>query len=173
MNMKNTTSLTLSRIPAKSLAIDLLALAFIYFTPALSHLLALPVYFVEPMRLMLILAMAHTSRRNAFVIAATLPLFSFIVSAHPNLFKMMLITGELTLNVWLFYFLMKRTGNAFVSMITGIVLSKAAYYVAKFGLLSLVVLQGSLVSTPLIIQLITTLVFSGYVFLFWRRKQSA
>lgn len=168
--MKNTAVLSTNAVTIKSILIDVFALAFIYFVPALSHLLALPVYFIEPMRLMLIIALAHTSRKNAFIIAATLPLFSFIVSAHPNIVKMLLITGELMLNVWLFYYILKRSKQVFISMLSAIILSKAAYYLLKFGLLSMVILQGSLVSTPLYIQVITTLVFSGYIFLIMRKK---
>ncbi len=44
---------------------------------------------------MLILAIAHTSRKNAYLIALTLPLFSLLISAHPSLIKTSLITGEL------------------------------------------------------------------------------
>lgn len=171
--MKNTAVLSTGAVTIRSILIDVFALAFIYFVPALSHLLALPVYFIEPMRLMLIIALAHTSRKNAFIIAATLPLFSFIVSAHPNIVKMLLITGELMLNVWLFYYILKRSKNVFVSMLSSIILSKAAYYLAKFGLLSMVILQGNLVSTPLYIQFITTFVFSGYIFLIMRKKAGA
>jgi hypothetical protein len=168
--MKNTAILSLSNFKVKTLLIDLSALAFIYFIPTLSHMLALPVYFIEPMRLMLVIAIAHTTRRNAFLIAATLPLFSFLISAHPHLIKMMLITAELLLNVWLFYFILKKSGNTFVSMLSSIVISKAAYYLVKFGLLSSLIITGSLVSTPLLIQVITTLVFSGYLFFILRNK---
>ncbi|MBE0637401.1 MAG: hypothetical protein IH598_02670 [Bacteroidales bacterium] len=168
--MKNTIALTRNPLNVKTVLIDLSALAFIYFVPALSHLLALPVYFIEPMRLMLIIAIAHTSQKNAFIIAATLPLFSFLISAHPHLIKMLLITAELMLNAWLFYFILKKSGNALVSMISAIVISKAAYYLLKFGLISTLLISGSLVSTPLIIQLITTLAFSGYLFFIFRNK---
>lgn len=168
--MKNIATLTLSKINIKTLLIDSGALAFIYFVPALSHLLALPVYFIEPMRLMLIISIAHTSKRNSYIIAATLPLFSFLISAHPNPVKMLLITGELLLNVWLYYYILQKSGKVFVSMISGIIISKAAYYFVKFALLSALVLSGSLVSTPIFIQVITTLIFSGYLFLVFRKK---
>ncbi len=65
-----------------SLILDAAALAFIYLVPTFSHLLSLPVYFIEPMRLMLILAMVHTDKRNAYILALTMPLFSFIISAQ-------------------------------------------------------------------------------------------
>lgn len=168
--MKNIATITLSKVNIKTLLIDAGALAFIYFIPALSHLLALPVYFIEPMRLMLVIAIAHTSKRNSYIIAATLPLFSFLISAHPNPIKMLLITGELLLNVWLYFYILQKSGKVFVSMISGIIISKAAYYAVKFALLSTLVLSGSLVSTPLLIQVITTLIFSGYLFFVLRKK---
>lgn len=168
--MKNSTALSLSKPDIKTLLFYAFALAFIYFVPALSHTLALPVYFIEPMRLMMIIAIAHTSKRNAFVVAATLPLFSFLVSAHPHLIKMLVITAELLLNVWLFYFILKKTGNAFVSMLSSIVISKGVYYLIKFGLISTLMMTGSLVSIPLGFQLITTLIFSGYLFLVLRNR---
>lgn len=172
--MRNSAALSFSKINIKSLLINAAALVFIYFVPALSHMLALPVYFIEPMRLMLIIAIAHTTRQNAFIIAATLPLFSFLVSAHPHLLKMMLISAELILNVWLFYFILKRSGNAFVSIFSSIVLSKAAYYLIKIILINTALMSGSLVSIPLYIQLITTVIFSSYLFIILKNtKQSS
>ncbi len=149
----------------KSSIFDILAVTMIYFVPAISHLFALPIYFIEPMRLMVILALVHTSNKNAYILAASLPIFSFLISAHPVLPKVMLITGELLFNVWLFFYLTEKFKNKFASMVLSITISKIAYYVVKFGLISFVLLEGSLISTPIIIQIITMLVFSGYVFL--------
>ncbi len=98
----------------KTVATDLLALAFIYFTPAISHLFSFPVYFLEPMRIMLILAIVHTSKKNAYILAFTLPLFSFLISSHPSPIKTCLISGELLLNVWLYIFLVIITKNGMV-----------------------------------------------------------
>lgn len=149
----------------RSSVFDVFAVTLIYFVPAISHLFALPIYFIEPMRLMLILSIVHTSNRNAYILAASLPTFSFLISAHPVLPKVMLITGELLFNVWLFFYLTEKFKNKFTSMVLSITISKIAYYVVKFGLISFVLLEGSLISTPIIIQIITMLVFSGYVFL--------
>jgi hypothetical protein len=149
----------------KNSAFDVFAVAFVYFVPALSHLTSLPIYLIEPMRLMLILAIAHTSKRNAYIVAATLPIFSFVVSAHPYLIKTFLITGELLLNVWLYFFFVEKFKNKFSSMILSVGLSKMAYYAVKFGLLSLLIIDGSLISTPIYIQIITTVLFSGYIFM--------
>ncbi len=162
--------LSISKLNTKSIILDICALAFIYFVPTISHLLNIPIYLVEPMRIMLILAIAHTSKKNAYIIALTLPLFSFLISSHPNIFKVLIITAELVMNVWLFYELSKRT-NQFVAMLSSILLSKVFYYLIKFSLISFAVLQTGLFSTPIYLQLITSVVFSGYLFFIVRRNQ--
>jgi len=148
------------------------ALLFVYFVPALSHLIGVPLYLIEPMRLAVVLALVHTRPGNAYLLALTLPLFSFAVSAHPHLLKMLLITGELLLNVWLFFFLMKRFRiHQGVSLGLSILLSKAVYYLAKFSLISALLIEGSVISTPLWIQSLTLLAF--VVYLGVMRKESA
>ncbi len=161
--------LSLSKLNTRSIVLDILALAFIYFVPTISHLLNVPLYLVEPMRIMLILAIAHTKKKNAYLIALTLPLFSFLISSHPNFFKAVIMTMELVLNVWLFYELAKRA-NQFVAMLSSIVLSKVFYYLLKFGLISFAVLQSGLISTPIYLQVITSVVFSGYLFFILHKK---
>ena len=150
---------------------DILALAFIYLVPTISHMLSFPLYLIEPMRIALILALVHTTKRNAYIIALTLPIFSYLVSAHPVFYKMLLISGELVLNVWLFYFILGRTKNAFVSILSSIVASKAIYYMAKFIAVALILKTGeSIIATSLTIQVATTLVFSVYLGLMFRRR---
>lgn len=152
----------------RAIILFIAAITFIYFVPALSHLIGFPLYLIEPMRIMLVLAITHTAKRNAYLLAVTLPLFSWLVSGHPLLFKMGIITAELVLNVWLFYFLDGRLNNRPVALLLSIVISKGAYYLMKFGLLSAALLEGALISTPLYIQAVVTLVFTGYIFL-WSR----
>ncbi|MFP4557624.1 MAG: hypothetical protein ACLFNU_12215 [Bacteroidales bacterium] len=150
---------------------DILALAFIYFVPTISHMLSFPLYLIEPMRIALILALVHTTKRNAYIVAVTLPLFSFLVSAHPVFYKMLLISGELVLNVWLFYFILSRTKSAFVSILSSIVLSKAVYYLAKFIAIALILKTSEdLIATSIYIQVATTIVFSVYLGLMYKGK---
>jgi hypothetical protein len=160
-----------SKTNIKSVVTDLLGLAFIYFTPAISHLFNFPVYYLEPMRIMTIIAIVHTSRRNAYLLAVTLPLFSFLISSHPSLVKTSLITGELLLNVWLFIFLSRITENNFLAMLASIITSKIAYYAVKFLFIYAVIIDGELMATPLIIQSITTIVFSTYIYLWLKKKE--
>ena len=92
----------------RSLVNDVLALAVICLVPAFSHMSGIPVYFIEPMRVMLVVAILASHRTNAYALAMILPLTSFLVSGHPEPVKMMIIMAELTLNTWLFYQLMNR-----------------------------------------------------------------
>lgn len=154
-----------------SILIDIGALTFIYLVPTISHIINLPVYLIEPMRLMLIFALVHTNKTNAFIIALTLPLFSFLVSGHPVFPKMILIAFELSLNVYLFYFLASKIKSVFPAIFLSIILSKVIYYMLKFGLVSMAIIDGTVISTPLTIQLITTIVFSSYLFLFYRKNK--
>lgn len=155
----------ISKEIVKNSVFDILAIAGIYLVPVLSHLTALPIYYIEPMRLMLILAIVHTSKKNAYILAATLPIFSFVISAHPVFLKTLLITGELLLMTWIFYFLSEKINNKFSSMIFSIGISKTFYYAIKFALLSAVLIEGSLISTPIFMQVLTTILFSSYIFL--------
>ncbi len=152
---------------------DILAIAFIYFVPTISHMLKVPLYLIEPMRIAMVLALVHTSKPNAFIIAITLPIFSFLVSGHPVFYKMLIISGELVLNVWLFYIFMAKTKNAFISILSSIILSKGVYYLVKFLILAFFIKSSdNIISTPLYIQAITTLAFSAYLGLMFKKAKS-
>ena len=171
--MTTDTSMVIDREKIKSILFDIVALAFIYFVPTISHYLSVPLYLIEPMRLMLVLAMVHTNRRNAYIIALTLPVFSLLVSGHPVALKTVIMTIELVLNVWLFYAISKKWSNTFGAMLLSIVISKLVYYLLKFGLISMAVFDSELISTPLYLQLITSVVFSAYLFFLFKRKETA
>jgi hypothetical protein len=157
-------ALTLSPFRIKTILLDFTALLLIYFTPAISHLLNLPLYLFEPMRIMLILSLAHSDRKNTYLLALTLPLFSLLISAHPTVIKSLLITAELSLNVFLFFYFTGRIKNIFSAAAVSIVLSKTAYYAAKFIFISAGLIQSELISTPFIYQVLMTLILSGYLF---------
>jgi hypothetical protein len=168
--MKNIIALTTTKTNLRSIIFDLFALSFIYLVPTFSHLLSFPLYLIEPMRLMLIIALVHTTKRNAYLIAFSLPLFSFLISGHPMALKTGLISLELLLNVWLFFKFSEIIKNKFAPILISIVLSKVFYYAIKFAFISFALLSTNLISTPIYIQLITTFVFSSYLFLVLRRK---
>lgn len=119
---------TLSLPTKREFIFDSAALAFIGLAPAFAHFASLPIYMIEPMRLMLVLALVHTNRMNAWVLAAILPLFSYLVSGHPEPLKMLVITAELLANTGMFLLLVRRGIFPFVSMFLAIAGSKVFCY---------------------------------------------
>jgi len=156
---------------SKPIVFDILSVLIIYFIPVISHLTALPIYYFEPMRILLIVAMIHTSRSNAFILALTLPVFSFVVSAHPSLLKTGLITSELLLNVFFFYLLTSKIKDRYLNVMLSIITSKIVYYLLKYILISASLLSLELISTPLYFQIIVTLLLTLYVFGFDKLKK--
>ncbi len=166
----NTNSISISKMDIKTILIDLSALFIITFLPALSHLIAFPLYLIEPMRILLILSIIHTSKKNSYLIAIVLPVFSFLISTHPSIIKSVLIVSELLINVYLFNLLIKYLNNNFVSMFGSILISKIYYYGIKYGLVLFGLIEGDLIATPVYLQLIVTLILSGYVMFFYNKK---
>jgi hypothetical protein len=137
-----------------TILIDVALLAALYLLPAFSHLTALPLYMFEPMRVALLIALLFTTRANAFLIAFTLPLASFVLSGHPVPVKALLMGIELTILVASYVYLAQKLRiPAFAALAAAIVLGKLVYYAMKFAALGAGLLGGSLVSTPLPAQL--------------------
>ena len=141
---------------------DLVIITAIYLLPSLSHITLIPFYLFEPMRLALVFCIINTNRKNSLIIALTLPILSLIISAHPVFAKSVLITGELTINVYLFYVIAKRLDNKFFVMLFSILAAKSFYYSGKLMFIGFGFLSGDLVSTPLWIQFLMMLLFSLY-----------
>ncbi len=153
----------------RAIVIDLFFVLAIVFLPSLSHLFAFPLYRLEPMRLLLILALPFAARGNSYLLALILPLVSLITSGHPLPAKALLMTAELLLNVWLFWWLADRLGNRFGAMLGAIAGSKLCYYGAKLLLIQAAVLGPPLVGTALWIQGVLALIFSLYIFIIFSR----
>ncbi len=156
----------------RSALIDVFALAFVFLMPTFSHVLSFPLYYIEPMRIMVVLAMMHSHRNNAFILALILPLFSFAIAAHPVLIKSMLIAVELMAMVGAFYLLKKQT-HTFIAILSAIVLSKLVYYGLKYFAVLWLIPEQSMVGVPFVFQLLATLVISGYVWMIVRRNSKA
>jgi hypothetical protein len=155
----------------KGLFLDVVALVVVFFTPKIGLLIHLPFWMIEPMRLMVVLSIAHSSRANSYLLALTLPSFSWAVSGHPEFFKMLIMTGEMTVNVFLFYHLIRKSDSVFMSMIISIVVSKVLCYAFYLLFFSMMFIREEADVYFIIAQVFTTLVFSLYVF-FIRRKKS-
>lgn len=163
-------SLFLKKEVLLSSVFDFTAIILVYFMPAISHMFAFPVYYLDPMRILVILALVHTKKENAVILAITLPIFSFLVSGHPVFAKSSLILSELLINVLLFLVLEKKLKNLFVLGFVSIILSKIYYYIAKYLLVSFGVIQGELFSTPIYVQIGLAFLLAVYIFNFMNKR---
>lgn len=139
--------------------LDVFALMLVFFLPALAHLTAIPFYIIEPFRLMTLVSMVvMNSKHNALLLAVTLPLFSFIIAAHPLFAKAMLISIEMVFNVLVYSWLIKKINKPFWVILISIIVSKTGYYLLKYGFISMGLLSMSLISTSLLVQLAVAVV---------------
>jgi len=135
------------------------------------------------MRIILILSIAHTNKLNAYFIGLSLPLFSFIFSGHPVFPKFFLVIFELSLNVWFFYFIIHkfkkylslqdmktRSYVVALAVLSSIILSKLIYYAAKYILISSLIVDSELISTPIYIQLSLAFILSIYMWVLTKRN---
>lgn len=147
-----------------------IAIVLIFLIPSLSHLTGIALYKFDPMRLMLFAAILITNRKNSYLIAILLPLVSFLISAHPYLYKVALISGELVINLWLFYYLITKTKNVFFSTLISIVTSKAIYYLVKYILIRSFMVNDHLVGTSFTFQLALVFILSLLMSIYFKRN---
>jgi hypothetical protein len=149
---------------------DFIALTLVYLLPSISHMFNISLYLIEPMRIVIILSVLHTNRVNAFILAATIPIVSFLISGHPLLVKGLIMSAELSLNVYLFTLFMSKRMNPFLVAVLSIIASKIFYYIAFFSVSSMGLLPVRPDSTPYLSQILVTLAFGLYAWLMLRGK---
>lgn len=116
------------------------------------------------MRVIVIFATVHTSKENTYIVAVLLPAVSYLFSSHPSVVKTFILSGDLLINIFLYFSLMKLKINKFLLMSMCIVASKIVYYLAKYLLIHFLVLKGNLIATPIYIQIVILIIISGYVY---------
>ena len=148
---------------------DLVIVGLFYMVPTLSHLTSLPLYRFEPMRCVLLFNLLLTgSKTNSYIMALSLPLFSFFVGGHPVFVKALLMAVELSANIFLFNLISSKVKNTAGAMFIAIIASKALYYLIKFGVLALGLMEGPMVATGLFTQFIVAVVLSVS---FWKFQE--
>lgn len=141
---------------------DAFAITLALLIPAISHTVAFPLHAFEPMRIILfgVILARPGMKWNAVVLAALLPIVSFAVSGHPIFPKNLVMSGELVINVLLFYFIFEKIGKYSISALCSILMSKVLYYLIKYLLISQGLIQMSLFSSSIVYQLVLTLLFA-------------
>ncbi len=148
-------------------AFDAALLALACLIPAASHLLAVPLYKLNPMLALLLAGMlVGKDWRNALVLAVLMPLVSGLVTGMPAAPKMVCMMAELAMVASLFAVLSRRWA-VLPAVLTAIVAGKMVYYAMK----ALVIAPAVLVGTEWWMQLGTVLVWGGLFALLYRRDR--
>lgn len=157
----NTTARPLTR----TIALDAVLLTAACLLPAASHLLAFPLYMLNPM-LALLLAAILLGRdwRNALLMAVLLPAVSCLLTGMPTAAKMLCMMAELATVAALFGWL-QRKWAVLPTVLTAIVAGKAVYYALKALLLA----PAVLVSTQWTVQLLAVLLWAGIFTLLYKK----
>lgn len=148
---------------------DLIALLIIYLVPTFSHIFPIPLYLIEPMRIIVILALLNTSKNNSLFLCLLLPIFSYITVGHPLLIKSLLISIELSINI-LILSLFMDVKKFSLGIFTSILISKIIYYILKFIAIQFSLTNGRLFSTQLEIQSITIIIISIFFIILQKLK---
>jgi hypothetical protein len=130
---------TLGRVAA----LDAVLLTVACLVPAASHLLAAPLYMLNPM-LALLLAALLLGRdwRNGLAMAVLLPAVSCLLTGMPTAPKMLCTMAELATVAVLFSWL-KSKWSVLPAVLVAIVSGKVVYYGLKAALLAPAVLIGT------------------------------
>ncbi len=151
----------------RTIIIDALLLGTVCLIPAVSHLIAFPLYRLNPMLFCLLAGMILVrDRRNAYLLAILLPLVAMLVSGMPTPLKAFCMMAELVTVVGV-YHLVSRKFSVFPSLFSAIIVAKGVYYALK----TIVVAPVVLISTPLWIQILVALIAS-LLFAYFNTKQS-
>ena len=148
-------------------AFDAALLALACLIPAASHLLAVPLYKLNPMLALLLAGMlVGKDWRNTLVLAVLMPLVSGLVTGMPAAPKMVCMMAELATVASLFAVLSRRWA-VLPAVLTAIVAGKMVYYAMKAHVIATAVLVG----TEWWMQLGTVLVWGGLFALLYRRDR--
>ena len=148
-------------------AFDAALLALACLIPAASHLLAVPLYKLNPMLALLLAGMlVGKDWRNALVLAVLMPLVSGLVTGMPAAPKMVCMMAELATVASLFAVLSRRWA-VWPAVMVSMLAAKGVYYALK----ALIIAPAVLVGTEWWMQLGTVLVWGGLFALLYRRDR--
>ena len=143
-----------------TIIVDGLLLAAICAIPAASHLLAFPLYKLNPMLIALTLGMALVGdRRNGYLLALLMPLVSMLVTGMPVIANAVCMIPELLAVVAIFHVAEKHLPS-FVSFVAAAIAGKVVFY----SLRALLFAPAVLIGTSLLLQL-TVIVGAALIFI--------
>lgn len=133
--------------------------------PAASHLLALPLYMLNPMLALLLVSMlVGRNWRNALAMAVLMPAVSCLLTGMPVATKMVCMIAELATVAAMFAWLQKRWA-VLPAVLTAIMAGKLVYY----GLKAIIIAPAVLIGTSWTIQLLAVLLWGGLFAVIYKR----
>lgn len=152
--------------PARVMVVCAALIGFVCLVPAMSHLLALPLYKLNPMLLALLGGLLLLKdRRAVLLLAALLPIFSMVVVGMPTPGRALCMVAELLTLTALFATLEHRMPT-FVALLVAMIASKVVFY----GMLALTVAPAVLVGTSLWMQLGVAVSYAAIYALFSKKR---
>ena len=138
-------------------AIDAVLLTVACCIPTFSHLVAWPLYQLNPMLLVLLAGMLLVrDRRNAYLLAALLPVVSMLAVGMPTPLKALCMMAEYS-TVVLVSGRLQAWNARFVGTLGAMLLAMLAGKVLYYLLKALLLAPAVLVSTPVAVQLLVVL----------------
>ena len=146
---------------------DMALLGVACLVPSVSHLLALPLYMLNPMlALLLVGLLIGRDWRNALVLAVLMPLVSSLVTGMPAAPKMVCMMAELATVATMFGWL-QRKWAVLPAVLTAVLAGKVVYYALK----AVVIAPAVLVGTAWWMQLGAVVLWCGLFTLFYKSRK--
>ena len=161
-----------TELKLSKLLVDITIMTGILLVPILSHKLLIPLYLIEPMRLAVVYILILDSKYHAYRLAIFLPFFSYMLTGHPFLFKALLICLELCVQVFSINYFKQLISRSYLIIIASVFVSKLFYYTFKWSFLKLNFINGHLISTSLVYQLIPIIILSMSCLLLLPKKNN-
>lgn len=157
---------------SRTLIVDAALLATACLIPALSHLLAFPLYKLNPMLLVLMGGMLLVdSRWNAYIMALLVPFVTCLVVGMPTMSGALCIALEFATVVSVVSLAAPRAGGRFWALLAltvgAILAGKGVYYLAKW----LIVRPDQLVTTSPLVQAVSVLAIAALFALVASRRR--
>lgn len=154
------------------LTMILIALGVVGITAG-SHSIGLPLYKLNPMHwvIYITILLRKPSISSIIVLSIALPLTSNMLTGHPIVIKSMIMVFELAIYGLIFISVIKYLNFApifayLISQISG----RIAYYGLKYTLIKAELVDGSLVSTSIILQIVVFVVLGIVLFLIDKKQ---
>lgn len=159
MNMTKTKSV------ARLVGLDVALVAAACLIPAVSHVLAFPLYMLNPMLALLLAGMLLGRRwQNALLLAVLMPVVSCLMTGMPAAEKMVCMMAELATVATIFGWL-ERRWSVLPAVLVSVLAAKGVYYAIKAVIVAPVVLVG----TEWWMQLGAVLLWGGLFSLLYKR----